>query len=288
MLPVKTRPIALLCAGGISHSWIAQLPRLIEKLGPVKAPTLGVARKIVNSLRHGWPVEHAAEFQDASYIFVAVPAEYLPSTLDELAASGLKWSGKTLVILDTDMDCQDLGTFTLRQAAVATVNRLEGFSDLRLMIQSDTRTAKALRKLAESYRVVELRPGAKGLFLAGMTFAGSIAAPLLAACMEALTRAGFTTSQAATVAEHSMTRARRAFHKAGRKGWQGPLATGDMRAIRRQWESLRRTDGHLADYFLESATSSLEYFRRDSGYLTELSEKPRRHAPHYFPAASDR
>ncbi len=273
---IKTQPIALLCAGGISQSWIAKLPRLIQKLGPVKAPTVGVARRIVNILRQGWPVEQIEEFQNASWIFVAVPDEVLPSTLEELAGANLSWKGKTLVILDTEMDSQDLSVFILRQAAVATVNLLDIYSDLRLVIQSDPRTAKAIRKFAEGSRLLELPPGAKGAFLAGLTLASSIAMPILAACVESLTNAGFTSSQAASIAEHSLSRTRRAFHKAGRKGWQGPLARGDMRAVRRQWESLRRKDSHLADYFLESATQSLEYFRQDPRCVSELEDLPRR------------
>jgi len=290
-VPIKTQPIALLCAGGISQSWIAKLPRLVQKLGPVKAPTPGVARRIVNTLRHGWPVEQIEEFQDASWIFVAVPDESLLSTLDELASANLSWQGKTLVILDTDIDSQDLNVFTLRQAAVATVSLLDSYSDLRLVIQSDSRTTKAIRKFTEGFRVLELRPGDKGAFLAGLTLASSIAMPIFAACVESLTNAGFTASEAASIAEHSLSRTRRAFHKAGRKGWQGPLARGDMRAVRRQWESLRRKDSHLADYFLQSATQSLEYFRQDPRWVSELDDLPRRNprpAPLLASASGDR
>lgn len=263
----------------------------MQKLGPVKAPTPGVARRIVNTLRHGWPVEQIEEFQEASWIFVDVPDESLSSTLDELASANLSWQGKTLVILDTETDSQDLNVFTLRQAAVATVNLLDGYSDLRLVIQSDPRTAKAIRKFAEGFRVMELRPGAKGAFLAGLTLASSMAMPILAACVESLINAGFTSSQAASIAEHSLSRTRRAFHKAGRKGWQGPLARGDMRAVRRQWESLRRKDSHLADYFLQTATQSLEYFRQDPRCMSELEDLPRRHprqGPILAPASGDR
>lgn len=274
----KTCPVALACAGGISQSWLAKLPRVIDRLGPVKATNLAASRRIVNTLRNGWPVEDVRAFQEATFVFVAAPADLLEPTLDDLASAELNWTGKTLVILDTDLDCQDFGVFTLRNANVATLNQLEGFSDIHLVAQCDTRTAKRLRKLIEDghTRMLELEPGAKGLYQAALTFATSIATPLIAACVESLEKAGFEPAQAAMIAEHSLSRTRRGFAKAGRKGWQGPLPDKDMQAIRRQWESLRRTDTLLADYFLESATNALEYFRQDSRCVSELSELPRR------------
>ena len=114
------------------------------------------------------------------------------------------------------------------------------------------------------------------MYLAALTLATSLATPLLAACAECLCGAGLELSEAQAVADKVVSNTLRAFLRSGRKSWQGPLAEKDFRNVRRQWESLRRHEPLLAEYFVESATHALEYFRQDPRLITELTEVPQR------------
>lgn len=258
---------------------MAKLPKLTSKLGPIKSLGIRFATRAANSLRAGYGVEHYRDLDGCGLIAVSSSPDLLPSILDQLAHSEIDWRGKTLLVLDSSIDSQDLGAFRLRHASVATLEMLEGYDDSRFIVQAEPRTVKQLRNLFEDGRIrlLSILPGNKALYLAGLTIATSLATPLLTASVECLTTAGLDYAQAQAITDATLTKTQRAHMKAGRRGWSGPLANKDMKAIRTQWEGLRRTNPVLADYFIESATLALEYFRQDPRWVTELSELPRRH-----------
>lgn len=260
-------------------SWLAKRPAFLEVLGPVKATGLRVASRMANSLRAGRAVESYKALSSCSMIFVAVPPHSLRGVLDELAAAEIGWHGKTIVVVDGNLDAAELRAFELRQASPATLDLIDANPPLRLAVQGDSKAVKALRKLfeREGAKLYELKPGAKAAYQAGLTLAGSVTAPLLAGAVECLLAAGLELPHAQAVADLAMTRARRAYFKAGKKGWSGTLATRDREALIRQWERLRRSNPALAQYFLDTATSSVEYLTGDASWIDPHAEaRPRR------------
>jgi predicted short-subunit dehydrogenase-like oxidoreductase (DUF2520 family) len=271
---MKQHPVGLVCAGGVIKSWLAKRRTFLEVLGPVKATGLRVASRMANSLRAGRAVESYKALSSCSMIFVAVPPANLPTVLDELAAAEIGWQGKTIVVVDGNVDSADLRAFEVRQASSATLDLIDASPQLRLAVQGDSKAVKALRKLfeREGVRLFEISPGAKAAYQAGLTLAVSAAAPLLAASIECFVAAGLDLPQAQAVADLSMNRARRAFLKAGKKGWMGTLSTRDREGLMRQWERLRRTNPALAEYFLATAASSAEYLSGESSWIEPHSD----------------
>lgn len=276
---MKQHSIGLVCAGGVIKSWLAKRRAFLEVLGPVKAAGLRVASRMANSLRAGRAVESYKALSSSSMIFVAVPPPSLPGVLDELAAAEIAWQGKTIVVVDSNLDAADLRAFEVRQAFPATLDLIEATPPLRLAVQGDARTVKTLRKLfeREGARLFEIKSGAKAAYQAGLTLAGSAIAPILAAAVESLMAAGLDLAQAQAVADLAMMRARRAYLKAGKKGWAGTLAARDREALMRQWERLRRTNPALGEFFLETAASAAAYLTGDASWIDPHAElQPRR------------
>lgn len=272
---VKPHSIGLVCAGGVIKSWLVKRRAFLELLGPVKAAGLRVASRMVNSLRAGRAVESYGALSNCSMIFVAVPASGLPAVLDELvSAVEISWPGKTIVVVDGNVDAADLRAFEVRQAAPATLDLIDAAPQLRLAVQGEPRTVKALRRLFEhdGVKLIEIKAGAKAAYQAGMTLAGSATAPILAAAVECFVTAGLDLAQAQAVADLAMTRARRAYMKAGKKGWTGTLASRDREGLIRQWERLRRANPALAEYFLDTAGAAAEYLAGDGSWTDPHNE----------------
>ena len=67
----------------------------------------------------------------------------------------------------------------------------------------------------------------------------------------------------------------RAYTKAGRKGWDGPLAFEDQVAVKMQMQALFELDPLLASYFFENALHVVRLFRKDSGWVQALEGEVR-------------
>ena len=79
MKPSKT---GLVSAGGVSKLFIARMPVLLRNIGPVKATTFRVARRISNLLRAGRPVEDYAGLNGCDLVWIAVPEAALDRIAD--------------------------------------------------------------------------------------------------------------------------------------------------------------------------------------------------------------
>ncbi len=286
---MNQQPMGLVCAGSVKQSWIAKVTPLWDRLGPVKSTSIRVASRIVNAMHAGYASAGYDALNGCSVLFVAVLPSQISQVLEELTHAHLNWRGKTLVLLDSSVDDEDLSAFRLRQAHTATIDIVEESAELRLVAQGDSRTVKMLRRLFETGRIrlLEISPGTKAVFFAGITIAGSFTAPLMAASVECLTATGVKLSQAQLVADAVVSRGRRAYLKAGKKGWIGALAAGDLESLRRQWESVSRLNPDLARYFLDTAAASASYMGTELPNISTLKAHPSRHREAHRAGAAD-
>lgn len=265
----KSQLIALVAGGQVSRSFLVRLPRLRERIGPVKAASTRVASRIVNAIHAGYPVRDYKSITDARVIAIQVPAERLAHTLEQMRATGANWHGKTVLLCDAKLSSAALETLSLVGASVASMAPIEGFDERRFVVEGDPHAVRVARMLVEDNRtrIVEIAPGAKDLFLAGLVFATSLFTPMAAAATECLKGAGLETGVAAFVAERLFERSLRGYMKAGRKSWGGPLAVKDQEQVRRHIDALFRASPLLASYYTESALFALRLFRQDTGWL---------------------
>lgn len=265
--------IGLFAAGPVSPA-LARLPGLHVQLGPVTAASLRVASRIANGLKAG----HHATPQNmgaASLFLVSGPGSALPALLELAHSTGLDWSKRAIVLFDSHLDSHDLAAFSQLGAEIASVDPLDGFSDLRFCAEGDPlalRKVKRFLTACQSYLYI-LKPGKKQMFSAGLAFTGTLATPLLAAAVDCFRKAGLDPKDAAVIAERTLLLTLRAWQKAGRQGWAGVLPQRDLEAVRRQLAALGEENAILGEYFSQTAHMALELFGQDAEWLRALEDE---------------
>jgi hypothetical protein len=78
--------MGLVCAGSVNQSFLARMPAMLGRLGPIKASSFRVARRICNSLHAGYAASHYCALEPCELIWVAVPELILDRTLHDLVA----------------------------------------------------------------------------------------------------------------------------------------------------------------------------------------------------------
>ncbi len=269
----KPQPIALLAEGQLSRSFLSRLPHLRDRLGPVKAASPRVASRIVNTLGAGRPAPDYASLAGCRAILIYVPGPRLKEIQEQMLAAA-PWRNKVALLCDAALSSSVLAPLAHAGAWVASLAPIEGFEERRFVAEGDPRAVRLARLLVEDgrRRVIELAPGGKDLFLAGLDFATSLFTPMAAAATECLKGSGLQTGAAASIVERLFERSLRGYIKAGRKSWGGPLALKDQEQVRRHLEALFRASPLLASYSTERARFALRLLREETGWL------PRGHA----------
>ncbi|HWZ31388.1 MAG TPA: hypothetical protein VNX18_08650 [Bryobacteraceae bacterium] len=250
---MKRRPAGLVCAGGVSNSFLARWPSVLATLGPVKSSSLRVARRLSNSLRAGQAVEHISALRGCELIWMVVPEDALDRTVSELRCL----QDSLLVVCDSRRVSDSFDT-SLRLATLNAADpeervfAAEGHADVLRRLRSVT--AQERRKL------IEMRPAAKPVFFAGIHLAAHLILPGYSAAVEGLRAAGFSRADAARVAQALATRAVRSYGKAGKKAWS-PAAAGALRdALEDDVNTIRTVDPGVAGVYAASIEQALRYF----------------------------
>jgi len=233
----KSRTVGLIGAGMVVRSTVSALPRLAEHLGPVKASSYRVSRRIVNAIRAGEAVHELRAFADCRVILVCVEDHTLDGVLQQLAESGLALAGRTIVICDSSREASSFISMSRLGARVASIISVPG----TLVSEGDVRAVREFRRsmLAANTRLVTLEPGGKPWLLAALTVAG-LNSHFAAAADACLREAGLTPSQSRTMVARLMTDALRAWTKAGHQSLDRRWDDERWSAIGRQ-EALMRT-----------------------------------------------
>jgi predicted short-subunit dehydrogenase-like oxidoreductase (DUF2520 family) len=258
-------------AGGVSSSWIACLPHLATRLGPVAASSYRVASRIANSLRAGHAVKDCAEFDGCRVVLISAPAAVLPDAVARLRESEIAWDGKIVLLCSPGPGSRALDALHRRGAATGSMHPIEPSPGLYLT-EGDGPALREMRRLAHDLRgrTVELSSGGTAVYGAGIAFATSLFTPLLAAGFNALRKAGCTPGAAARLTEDLFQRTLRGWLHSGRKSWTGPVAEADLPEIRRQMEALAKHDPAAVRYYREAAVFALAHFKRHPRLLERL------------------
>lgn len=257
--------------GAVSASWLARLPHLAARLGPVAASSFRVASRIVNSLRAGRAVKDCAELDRCRVLLVSVPGHALPNAVSQLGNCGICWKGKVVLLCSPGPDSRALEDLRKRGAEIGSLGPIEG-SPGRYMAEGGGPALKEARRVVGDMRgrMVELHRGGTALYGAGMAFATSLFTPLIAASVDSLRHAGCTPAAAEQVALALFQRTLRGWVHSGKKSWNGPLAAADETEIRRHLEALEAHTPRAARYYRSAAAFALEYFGRHTELLERL------------------
>jgi hypothetical protein len=248
-------------AGGVSQSFLARLPGFMAHLGPIKAASFRASRRIALSLRRGHAASHYSMLEPCSVIWISVPEASLERVVSDLVAQTP--IHRTMVVL-VGMERDSLRPSSLLRAGarVATLNALDGSGERSFVAEGHRDTMRVLRKLfgADKKKLIELAPGAKPFYFAGMQLSSSLLLPMISAAVESFRAAGFRQKDALAVAGSLSVQAAYTYEKSGRKAWNRSLSIALRKALENDIEPLRESDPRLADAYAEGLRQALAYF----------------------------
>ncbi len=254
-------PMGLIGAGGVTRSFLSRMPVLLGRIGPVKASSFRVARRIANSLRAGDAVTEYADLAGCGLLWIAVPEAALDCVFHDLAAA-TPLTGKTVVLCGSTRDSFWPSPLLAAGARVATLNCVEESHEKLFVAEGDPDAMRVLRRqiAAEKRRLIELRAASKALYLAGTHLASHLLLPWIASSVESLRHAGFSRVEATRLANALGGRALRSYVKAGPKAWS-PAAAGWLRlSVARDLEAIRGSDPKLAALYADGVEQTLRHF----------------------------
>lgn len=263
--------VGLVGAGKISPD-LAELKGLSSLLGPVKASSLRVASRIVNQIRAGRPVLSWSEMSECSLILFCLPDAEIQASLLSAAAAPVNWHGKSVVLFSSGMESSDMPELASKGAAVGTMEKMEGFTASRFAVEGHGDAIREMRRFLKlaGATAQELSAGKKHLYAAGMAFGGTLFTPIVEASVDCFRKSGLSPQDAAEFAEACFLQTLRAYKKAGKQGWHGPVAKNDIEAVKRLMAALGEGNPLLVNYFAQTARLALDIFGRDKEWLDAL------------------
>ena len=268
----KSIVVALQAAGKTRDSFLRRLPFLEEALGPVRSTSFRLARRIVNILGAGHAVDDLSTFHEANLVLLALPEMQVACVVDDLVKAPFSWKNKTVVLCDSQMDSGVLSKLAFLGASTGSLTPVPSLDNGLFITEGDLRAVRLARQLVsrEGVRVLQMTRGRKSLFDAAIGFSTGLALPLFTATVETMRGCGMTQRDAVFLADRMVQRTLRAYLKAGRKGWEGPLALKDKPGLRRQLQALTKMDPLMATYYLENAMLAVRMFHKDPAWVSEL------------------
>jgi len=251
----------MIAAGGVSRSFLSRMPVLLARMGPVKAASFRVARRIANTLRAGHAVMNYNALEPCDLIWIAVPETGIDRVSRDLAAA-MPLSGKIAVLCGSTRDSFWPGPLLAGGARVATLNCVEESSERVFVAEGDPAAMRELRRViaAEKRKLIELRAASKSLYISGIHLATHLLLPWIAGSVESLRDAGLSRVEATQIASALGNRALRAYVKAGLKAWS-PAAAGHLRlSVARDLDTIRGVDPKLAALYADGVEQALRYF----------------------------
>jgi len=245
----KAQSVGLIGTGNLTDSPLTRFWFLRERLGPVKSASYRVASRIANMLRAGRPVKDYAEFENCELILVCVPDEKAAQIVSEMAASGISWRGRAVVLCSAWLDSDELQPLSALGAAVGSLSPIAGFDDERYLVEGDPLAVRLAKSLVEyrDRRAVSIERRLKPFYLTALTCTGAVLFAVLHVASESLHLARIPPALSATILERQLSRGLRAYLKGGLR------ARPELRELPRQLQALSAANPMLAQYLEQSA-----------------------------------
>jgi predicted short-subunit dehydrogenase-like oxidoreductase (DUF2520 family) len=262
---MKPPTMGLIAAGSVNQTFLVRMTGVLSQIGPVKAASFRVARRIANTLRSGTAVESYADMALCDLVWIAVPDAELDRVSHDFA-SATPLVGRIVVVCASTRDSFWPVPLLNAGARIVTLNCVEESNEQLFVGEGDPAAVRELRRVmtAEKRKLIELRAASKALYFSGVNLATHLLLPWIAASVESLRDAGMSRGEATHVASALGGRALRAYAKAGVKAWS-PAAANLLRlSIAHDLDSIRSTDPKLAAIYASGVDQALRYFERES------------------------
>jgi predicted short-subunit dehydrogenase-like oxidoreductase (DUF2520 family) len=275
---MKFHGMGLVCNGSVTRSFLARLPSLLARLGPVKASTFRIARQIAHSLHAGQAASHYSALEPCPMIWFAIPDSSLDRTLrDFVAQTPLD---KPMVVL-----CESARASSVPAplagigARVVWLHPIPESRERLFVAEGHSAPLRVLQRLLaeDGRKLIELKPGGRPVFFAGIYFASALLLPWFAAAIESLRASGLTRAEAAAVGENLAARTLRRYVKAGDRAWKSKIAPALRHVLEQDLEPMRRINPRLAELYEKGVRAALQKFDTKlnaNPVNTKLAAKP--------------
>jgi hypothetical protein len=246
--------IGLIATGGVNRSFLARMPALLKRLGPLKGTSFQVSRRLANGLQAGVGISDYRAFEGCDFIWIAIPETTLDAVLDGLAGH-IQLDHKMIVLCDVMKDGFRLRALRIAGARVASLNCLPASNERIFAAEGHPAVIGQLRKLlrVDGRKLIELRSGSKQLYLSSIYLGMYAVLPLIDAAVENLRATGFSRVEAVSAVQALATRALRTYAKSGNRAWKNATAERLQAGILRDCEvSTRRTGRRVQPPFNET------------------------------------
>jgi len=253
---------ALAAAGAASRTFLSRIPALRTHLGPVASTSLRLATRISNSLRAGTAVRSPVELQVADVLLVCVPGNPLEPLIDKPFMDAICWPRKLVLIVEGRNVASTAEALRARGAAVGTLSAVPGLPD-HFVLTGDRPAVRFAKTTVKSLKgqALEISAERLPLFESAITLTGSLFTPLLETAVESFRQAGLDQPVAARTADLLFLQSLRAFRRAGRKSWGGPIALGDRAGMDAQQDALHAVKPAMANFFRDAARYGFELYQ---------------------------
>ena len=258
---MKLHGMGLVCTGGATQSFVARMPAVLARLGPIKASSFRVARQISRALRAGQAVSHYSVLESCPMVWFAVPDNVMNRTLrDFMAQTAIQ--DHMIILCDCERESTEAGRLTRAGARVASLNPIPETRDRSFVADGHPETVRTLRRLLaeDDRKLIELQTGMKPLFFAGVRFSAPLLMPWIASAIESLRAAGLSRADAVAVAEHIGTRTLRRYIKAGDRAWNRKTAATLRHTLEHELEAIRGQDPRLSELYAKGIRIALDKF----------------------------
>ncbi len=228
----KLQPLALLASGKVTRSFLLSIPGVRERIGPVKASSLRVASRIARTIQAGFPVAGCAEFENCPAVFLCIPDEVLPATVQELIDSRIDWAGRTVVLCDSAHTTAALGRLAAFGAYPASLTATRDSGTILLAEGHRSAIANLKAVLGRPAHLIRIETHQKATYFRALQIA-SLSGPLAAIAGERLRESGLTPAESKRLVQAIFHSAVRDYMKAGRKVLSTSGDVSGIAALRR-------------------------------------------------------
>ena len=236
--------------GRLALSYLARLPSFLRELALVKGTNERTSSRLRNALHAGEWVNDYESLERCKLLWIAVSEDSLPAILSELAEV-VDLGGRMIVLADTLRDSGFFSLLAQRGARVATVNLMPESSDRVFVTEGHSDVVKELRRILESdnRKLIELRPGAKPMFVSGIHLSAHMLLPFAGAAVESFRFAGLTRNEAALAMQAIASNALRAYVRGGDRALPREHAELMRKVLDESRETLRAMNPRMAELY---------------------------------------
>src|SRR5579871_3167718 len=152
----------LIAVGAVSRSYLARMPSALGRVGPVKASSFQVARRLANTLRAGFAVSHYSALEYCPLIWIFEAEHSLDRIARDLAAQ-MPIHDTMIVLCESARESATFNSLRGAGARVATLNMVEPSQEKLFVAEGHADTLRTLDQLltGEKRKFVEMPPSAK-------------------------------------------------------------------------------------------------------------------------------